>query len=109
MLAVLAPAAMVAPIIRPTSVLAADISITPTGGFPGEHLIQTMLNWLSQIALYAGGASFIGGAIVSGVGRVVGSGAKDNHGKLLMIGGAVSAFGATLAPTFVNIISAAAR
>lgn len=89
--------------------LVADVSVTPTTtGMPGAALMQQMLNWLSQIALWGSLASILAGAAVYGLAQSTSSYNNAYRGKQLATAGAVGAVLAGLAPTVVNLLFRAA-
>src|SRR3954453_12883612 len=52
----------------------ADVTVTPTAaGMPGGALIQQLLNWLSQLALWGSLASILAGAAVYGIAQNTGT------------------------------------
>ncbi|HMT60159.1 MAG TPA: hypothetical protein PKA24_04785, partial [Microthrixaceae bacterium] len=51
-----------------------DVDVTPTtDGLPGADLVQTMLNWLTQIALWGSLASILCGAAIYGLSQQTGN------------------------------------
>lgn len=87
----------------------ADVGVTPTSeGMPGAALLQQLLNWLSQIALWGSLASILGGAAVYGLGANTGSYNNTYRGKQLAAAGAIGAILAGLAPTAINLLFSAA-
>ena len=87
----------------------AQVSVTPSAdGMPGAQLIQQMLGWLSQLALWGSLASILGGAAVYGVAQNSGNYNGAFRGKQLAIAGAVGAVLAGIAPTAINMLFRAA-
>ncbi len=87
----------------------ADVSVTPTSsGMPGAALMQQLLNWLSQVALWGSLASILAGAAVYGLAQNTGNYNGAFRGKQLAAAGAVGAILAGLAPTVVNLLFRAA-
>lgn len=80
----------------------------PTG-MPGAALIQQILGWLSQVALWGALASILVGAAVYGLGQSTGTYANSSRGKQLVVAGAIGAILAGLAPTAVNMLFSAAN
>lgn len=89
--------------------LIAQVDVAPTTtGMPGADLIQQMLNWLSQVALWGSLASILAGAAVYGLSQNSGNYAGAYRGKQLAAAGAIGAVLAGLAPTVVNLLFKAA-
>ncbi len=87
----------------------AQVDVTPSSsGMPGSALVQQLLNWLSQIALWGSLASILGGAAVYGLAQNTGNYNGAFRGKQLAAAGAVGAILAGLAPTGVNLLFRAA-
>lgn len=94
---------------RTAAVLFADVRVNPTtAGMPGGELIQQILNWLAQVALWGSLASVLGGAAVYGIATHTGNLAGGYRGKQLAFAGAVGACLAGLAPTIINMLFRAA-
>lgn len=92
------------------AVVVAQVSVTPsTSGMPGAALLQQMLGWLSQVALWGSLASILVGAAVYGLAQNTGSYNNAFRGKQLALAGAIGAVLAGLAPTAVNMLFNAAR
>jgi len=86
-----------------------DVGATPTtDGMPGAALIQQILNWLSQLALFGSLASILVGAAVYGVSQHTGHLSGGYRGKQLALAGAAGACLAGLAPTIINLLFKAA-
>ena len=94
-------------------VLAADppppVDVSPSSdGMPGAQLIQKLLGWLSQLALWGSLASILAGAAVYGLAQNSGNYNGAFRGKQLAVAGAVGAILAGLAPTAINLLFKAA-
>lgn len=90
-------------------VLLAQVDVSPTSaGMPGAELINQLISWLSQIALWGSLASILIGAAVYGISKEGGHGYNATKGRVLAAGGAVGAILAGLAPTIVNMLFRAA-
>ena len=90
-------------------VLLADVAVSPDStGMPGAAFIQTMLNWLSQVALWGSLGSLLVGAAVYGASQHTGNYAGGFRGKQLVVAGATGAAIAGLAPTAINLLFHAA-
>ena len=91
------------------AVVVAQVSVTPsTSGMPGAALLQQMLSWLSQVALWGSLASILVGAAVYGLAQNTASYNNAFRGKQLALAGAIGAVLAGLAPTAVNMLFNAA-
>jgi hypothetical protein len=89
--------------------LLGDVGAQPDAtGMPGAAFIQTLLNWLSQVALWGSLASLLGGAAIYGVSQHSGNYAGGYRGKQLAVAGAVGAALAGVAPTAINLLFHAA-
>lgn len=87
----------------------AQVRVTPSSdGMPGAQLIQQMLGWLSQLALWGSLASILAGAAVYGIAQNSGNYNGAFRGKQLAIAGAVGAVLAGMAPTIINMLFRAA-
>jgi hypothetical protein len=92
-----------------TAVMLAQVSVSPTSaGMPGAHLINQLISWLSQLALWGSLASILVGAAVYGLSKEGGHGVNATRGRMLAAGGAIGAILAGLAPTIVNMLFRAA-
>lgn len=92
------------------SVVLAQVTSTPSSsGLPGAHLIQEMINWLAQIALWGSLASILLGAAIYGLSQQSGNYAGGYRGKQLALAGVVGACLAGVAPTAINLLFGAAR
>ena len=92
------------------AVVLGDVDVNPTtAGMPGAELIQQILNWLAQLALWGSLASVLAGAAVYGVSQHSGNFAGGYRGKQLAFAGAVGACLAGIAPTMVNMLFSAAN
>ena len=97
-------------VIRTVVVVLADVSVDPTtAGMPGGQLIQQVLNWLAQLALWGSLGSILAGAAIYGFATQSGNLAGGYRGKQLAFAGAVGACLAGLAPTIINMLFQAAR
>ena len=86
-----------------------DVDVTPTtDGLPGADLLQTMLNWLTQIALWGSLASILCGAAIYGLSQQTGNYSGGYLGKRLALAGAIGACLAGIAPTVINLLFKAA-
>ena len=91
-----------------TSVLA-QVSVSPSAsGMPGAPLIQQMLGWLSQVALWGSVASILAGAALYGLSQHAGNYAGGYRGKQLALAGVIGACLAGIAPSAVNLLFRAA-
>ena len=89
--------------------LVGDVNVSPTSaGMPGAELIQQLLNWLAQIALWGSLGSILAGAAVYGIGQNTNHAANAYRGKQLAAAGAIGAILAGLAPTIINLLFRAA-
>jgi hypothetical protein len=89
--------------------LLADVGAPPSSaGMPGAALIQQLLDWLSQLALWGSLASILVGAAVYGLAQNTGSLSGGYRGRQLAVAGVIGACIAGLAPTAVNILFKAA-
>lgn len=87
----------------------AQVTVTPsTQGMPGAALLQQMLGWLSQIALWGSVTSIFVGAAVYGIAQNTNSYANAYRGKQLALAGGVGAVLAGIGPTAVNMLFRAA-
>jgi len=67
----------------------ADVGAQPDAtGMPGAAFIQTLLNWLSQVALWGSLGSLLAGAAVYGISQHTGNYAGGFRGKQLAVAGA---------------------
>ena len=97
-----------APVQLPSGLLA-QVSVSPTSsGMPGAELIQQLLGWLDQIALWGSLASVLVGAAIYGLSQNTGNYAGGYRGKQLAVAGLVGACLAGLAPTAINMLFRAA-
>jgi hypothetical protein len=91
-------------------IVLADVTVDPTtNGMPGAGLIQQILNWLAQAALWGSLGAILAGAGLFWVGHQAGNFAGASRGKTLAVAGAVGACLAGVAPTAVNLLYRAAR
>ena len=93
-----------------TLMVLADVSVDPTSsGLPGGGLVQQLLNWLGQLALWGSVASILAGAALYGISQHAGNYAGGYRGKQLAAAGAIGACLVGIAPTAVNLLFKAAR
>jgi hypothetical protein len=86
-----------------------DVSVTPsTNGMPGAGLIQTLLGWLDQLAMWGALASILTGAAIYGIAQNSANYPAAFRGRQLAVAGVVGACLAGLAPTAVNLLFKAA-
>ncbi len=94
----------------PVPSLFGDVNVTPTtSGMPGADLVQQLLNWLTQIALWGSLASILCGAAIYGLSQQSGNYAGGSLGKKLALAGAIGACLAGIAPTVINLLFKAAK
>jgi hypothetical protein len=87
----------------------ADVGYTPTGaGMPGGGLVQQLLDWLGQLALWGSLGAILVGAAIYGLAQHTGNYAGGYKGRQLALAGAVGACLAGLAPHLVNLLFRAA-
>lgn len=87
----------------------AQVSVTPTSaGMPGADLLQKMLDWLAQIALWGSVASIFTGAAVYGLAQNAGNYSNAYRGKQLALAGGIGAVLTGVGPTAVNMLFKAA-
>lgn len=87
----------------------AQVDATPTSaGMPGAALLQQLLNWLSQLALWGSLASILLGAGLYGLSQQSGNYAGGYRGKQLALAGVIGACLAGIAPTAINLFFKAA-
>ncbi|MBI2169347.1 MAG: hypothetical protein HYU28_07595 [Actinobacteria bacterium] len=87
----------------------ANVDATPTtDGMPGAELIQKLLDWLAQLALWGSLASILAGAAIYGIASNTGHISGGFRGKQLAAAGVVGACLAGLAPTAINLLFRAA-
>jgi hypothetical protein len=94
--------------MRWVTVLAQVNAQPSSAGMPGAELIQQMLNWLSQVALWGSLASILVGAGVYGLSQNSGNYAGSYRGKQLALAGVIGACLAGIAPTAINLLFKAA-
>ncbi len=91
------------------AVVVAQVRVSPSStGMPGADLVQRMLGWLAQLALWGSLASILAGAAIYGVAANNGNWAAGHRGKQLAVAGVLGACLAGLAPTVVNLLFQAA-
>ncbi len=87
----------------------AQVDANPTAaGMPGAELLQQMLDWLSQVALWGSLASILLGAGLYGLSQQSGNYAGGFRGKQLALAGVIGACLAGVAPTAINLFFKAA-
>lgn len=87
----------------------AQVSVRPSAeGMPGSALIQQLLGWLAQVALWGSLASILLGAAVYGLSQNSGNYSGAYRGKTMALAGVIGACLAGLAPTAVNLLYRAA-
>jgi hypothetical protein len=87
----------------------ADVGATPSSdGMPGAVLIEKLLGWLAQIALWGSLASILVGAAAWGLSQQSGYATGASRGRTLALAGVVGALLAGLAPSIVNLLFKAA-
>ena len=87
----------------------AQVDANPSAaGMPGAQLLQQMLDWLSQIALWGSLASILLGAALYGLSQQSGNYAGGFRGKQLALAGVIGACLAGVAPTAINLFFRAA-
>lgn len=87
----------------------AQVEVSPDAdGMPGADLVQQLLDWLSQVALWGSLASILVGAAIFGLSQHAGNYAGAYRGKQLAAAGIVGACLAGVAPTAVNLLFEAA-
>lgn len=87
----------------------AQVKSDPTStGMPGADLIQQLVNWLGQIALWGSLASILLGAAIYGLSQQSGNYAGGIRGKQLALAGVIGACLAGVAPTAINLFFKAA-
>ncbi len=87
----------------------AQVKSDPTSaGMPGADLVQQLVNWLGQIALWGSLASILLGAAIYGLSQQSGNYAGGFRGKQLALAGVIGACLAGVAPTAINLFFKAA-
>jgi len=85
------------------------VNVTPSSdGMPGAELVQKLLSWLSQLALWGSLASILAGATVYGLAQNSANYNGAYRGKQLAVAGAIGAALAGLAPTAITMLFRAA-
>ncbi len=88
----------------------AQVEVSPTtSGFPGGAMVQKLINWAGQFALWGSVASLLIGAGIWGMSQQFGNGMQAGKGKILAASGAVGAVLTGLAAVIVNTLFSAAR
>jgi hypothetical protein len=89
--------------------LAGQVDVDPNAqGLPGAGLLQKILNWLGQIALWGSVGSLLAGAGTMWVGNHGNNFGWASKGKTLAVAGLIGACVAGVAPTAVNLLFDAA-
>src|SRR4051812_36073315 len=92
------------------SLVLAQVTMTPdSGGMPGGALVQKLLNWGGQLALWGSLGSILVGAAVYGLSREAGNYGAASRGRALALAGVVGAILTGLAATIVNLLFGAAN
>ena len=78
-------------------------------GANSNQLVQKLLNWLTQIALWGSLASILCGAAIYGLSQQTGNYSGGYLGKRLALAGAIGACLAGIAPTVINMLFKAAK
>lgn len=90
-------------------ILLAQVSAQPSAeGLPGAEFIQTLLDWLAQIALWGAVGSMLLGGALAGYSNWHGNSYGVSQGMRIAGGGFVGAVLAALAATIVNALFSAA-
>lgn len=85
------------------------VDVSPSSdGMPGADLIQRLLSWLAQLALWGSLASILAGATVYGLAQSSANYNGAYRGKQLAVAGAIGAALAGLAPTAITMLFRAA-
>jgi len=86
-----------------------QVSVRPTAdGMPGAQLIQRLLDWLMQAALWGSLASILLGAALYGLSQNSGNYSGAYKGKAFAAAGVIGACLAGVAPAVVNLLFTAA-
>ena len=94
---------------RLIAALFAQVQVNPTAeGMPGGPMMQKLLNWGGQVALWGSVASVLAGATIWGVSQQFGNGMQTGKGKTLAAAGAIGAVLTGLAAIIVNTLFKAA-
>lgn len=89
---------------------AAQVTVEPsTAEFPGGAMVQKLINWAGQFALWGSLLSLLIGAAIWGISQQFGNGYQSGKGKVLAASGAVGAVLTGLAAVIVNTLFTAAR
>lgn len=87
----------------------AQVSAQPSStGMPGADLLQQLINWLAQIALWGSLSSVLVGAAIYGLAQQSGNYGGGYRGRQLALAGVVGACLAGVAPTAINMLFKAA-
>ena len=88
--------------LRAFGTLLAQVQVNPTAeGMPGGPMMQKLLNWGGQIALWGSVFSVLAGAALWGVSQQFGNGMHTGKGKTLAAAGAIGAVLTGLASVIV--------
>lgn len=91
------------------SSLLAQVNVSPTSSrVPGGTLVQQMLGWLGQPALWASLASILVGTAIYGLSQQTSHHGGAHRGKQLAVAGVIGACLAGIAPTAINMLFSAA-
>lgn len=97
-------------VARAHAFVVAQVEVNPTSSeFPGGTMVQKMIDWAGQFALWGSVASLLIGAGIWGVSQQFGNGFQAGKGKILAASGAVGAVLTGLAAVIVNTLFSAAR
>ena len=95
--------------VRFSVVVLAQVDVSPTSsGMPGADLLQQLLDWLSQVALWGSLARILIGAAVYGLAQQSGNPSGGYRGRQLALAGVIGACLAGVAPTAINLLFEAA-
>jgi hypothetical protein len=90
--------------------IASDVKVNPTStGLPGGAMVQKLLDWTGQIALWGSVGAILVGAAMYGLAREGGSYQGASKGKSVALGGLVGTILAGIAPAAVNGLFHASR
>ena len=94
---------------QPSISVLAQVSAQPSStGMPGADLLQQLINWLAQIALWGSLSSVLVGAAIYGLAQQSGNYGGGYRGRQLALAGVVGACLAGVAPTAINMLFKAA-
>lgn len=93
-----------------SNLLAAVVTANPTAdGMPGAPIAQTLINWLSQIALWGSLGSMLLGGALYGIAQHSSNYNGADKGRRLAIAGLIGALITGVAPEAVNMFFDAAK